>query len=1440
MNRSKLFFQVVACLSFSFLFFQQLNAHQFQLKEKSLASAQHPQNDIRFIENKNQWENAVAFKMEMNYGALFLEKYSLTYSFVDENQLEKLKHAKQGNSGSKTPNDWNINAHAFKVNFVDAMRSVQVSGAGEYTDYRNYFVGNDKNKWATGVKSFHEVLYSGIYPGIDLKFYGAKGSLKYDFIVQSNANTDYIALEYEGLNQQYVKNGNLYLVTSVNTVVEQKPYAYQIINGRQTAVACNYRLQNNRLTFEFPDGYNKNLPLVIDPVLSFSTYTGSTADNFGFTATYDMDGNLYAGGIVFNIGYPTTLGAFQVNYSGQVDVGITKFTPDGANLVYSTYLGGTDTEAPNSLIVNNANELIILGVTGSSNFPTSANAYDNTFNGGTFVNYPGNGTTFNNGTDIFLTKLNASGTALIGSTYIGGTGNDGINQTTAAQLNHNYSDQFRGEVIIDAQDNIYVASSTRSVDFPVTAGAFQSTLSGTQDAVVFKLNSNLSSLNWSSYLGGSGIDAGFSVKEDGNGNLFVCGGTISTDFPQTAGGLNPTFMGGSADGYIAKINNNGTSLLQSTYIGTSAYDQTFFVETDRFDNIYVFGQTRGVYPVTTGVYSNPNTKQFIHKLNNDLNTTLFSTTFGSGTTNINISPTAFLVDVCGNIFASGWGGNVNTSWNSQTGTTFGMPTTSGAFQTTTDGSDFYFIVLGTDAATLEYATFFGGNGSAEHVDGGTSRFDRRGAIYQAVCAGCGGNSLFPTTSGVWSNTNNSFNCNLGAIKYDFQISAVTVDVVASPSVSGCAPLTVNFSDNGVNAQTHFWDFDDGNTSSSANPTHTFDNPGTYDVMLVGFDAFSCNGVVLTDTSYVTIQVFAAINVVIDTGICSGQSYFAGGALQTTGGVYFDTYLSSGGCDSIVETRLTVHPVFTTIIHDTICDGDSYFAGGAYQTTTGIYYDNLLSQFNCDSIVETHLVVQPLFFTSESITLCVGDTYNGVQYFNNATLTENLTSSNGCDSTHTVNIEVQVCCPPPVLLCDTVHVPNNQLFCGTFILPEPNVITQCGIASLTSDYAGGPFPEGTTIITWIAEDIYGNRDTCEQAVVYNSVNLFSSYTILGEHQVDLYPTNDVRTGAVGVMAAGGEAYLQNHTMVTGVGSFVAAPRITTFPNTQVSNAIYTTANVTLPPFETNTNLNGQDITITTNNSMVLTDTVYGRIRLFRGATVTFSNPYGVVNVREIRVNNKAAGSHTTLKFNQCTKVRVKERVDLGPLCTINPDSMKVIFYVEGANATSKDNQPAADIGPRAKVYADFYVPNGRFYAHPGTNVKPAEYTGTYIAKWVTGDPDIVWNRRAGCDSSYNCPSPLLRLAGINDEIIDGITFETNPNPMRDVTTIKFSLNHTADKVSLHVYNTTGQVVSNLYNGNAEANKAIEIQFNAADLPSGIYYTTLQTGNGYYSRKIAVMK
>ena len=282
---------------------------------------------------------------------------------------------------------------------------------------------------------------------------------------------------------------------------------------------------------------------------------------------------------------------------------------------------------------------------------------------------------------------------------------------------------------------------------------------GPQDGVVFKLNTDLSSILWSTYLGGNNDDAVYDVVLDQNNNLYIAGGTNSVNFPTTTGVLSPAIHGG-VDGFITHLNATGSTILASTFIGTPDYDQTYFVELDPYGDVYTTGQTEGLYPVSAGVYSNAGSSQFIHKMNATLDTTIYSTVFGNGNRIPNISPTAFLVDTCLNVYVAGWGRCLSLGVFTN-GNNSNMPITPNAHQSWTDGCDFDFFVLNSTATAPAYATYFGGGMSQEHVDGGTSRFDKNGVIYEAVCAGCGGYNDFPTTPGVVSNTNNSGNCNNG-------------------------------------------------------------------------------------------------------------------------------------------------------------------------------------------------------------------------------------------------------------------------------------------------------------------------------------------------------------------------------------------------------------------------------------------------------------------------------------------------------------------------------------------------------------------------------------------------------------------------------------------------------------------------------------------------------
>lgn len=796
---------------------------------------------IPFVKNNGQWDDKAKFRAEIGGGWAWLENDGFTFQFQNTEDKEKLHQLHHGKISMMEYNG--IRNHVYKLNFIGSLPSPVITGTHKASQFHNYFLGNDESKWASNVPLFYELNYDNLYNGIDLKISSDGGYFKYDFLVDAGVNPSQIKWEYQHINA-VLKDGKIVLNTHAGEVVEFIPEAYQLVNGFKKLVACEYVMENGIISFRFPNGYDSKLPLVIDPTLIFSSFTGSTADNWGFTATYDNSGNLYSGSVAFATGYPTTVGAFDASFGGgTTDIGISKFSSTGATLLYSTYLGGSNSEAPHSLIVNNSNELLVFGTTGSSNFPVTAGVLDNSFNGGT--NITPNGISYTAGSDIFVARFNAAGNGLQACTFIGGTSNDGFN--SAATLNFNYADQMRGEINIDAAGNVYVASTSESTNFPTTAGSLSQTRNGTHDGVAFKLNSALTTLAWSTYIGGTSTDAAYSIKVASNNSVYVGGGTRSNNFPITAGVINAAAPGGNADGFIINLNGTNGSNIAATYIGTNDYDQVYLLELDDDDDVYVAGQTKGAYPVSGGVFSTANGRQFIHKINPTLNTSAYSTVFGSGSgTDINISVTAFLVDDCENVYVSGWGGSTNNE-----GSTSGLPITVDAYDANTDGSDFYFFVLERNGANQLYGSFFGGS-SAEHVDGGTSRFDPAGTIYQAVCAACGGGNTFPTTPGVWSPNNGSSNCNLGAIKMSFVYTGIVADAMAAPNIIACdPPFDVNFT--GSSSAVHnVWDFGDGTGSSTLqNPTYTFADTGTFSIMYIAIDSSTCN---IADTAYLTVQI----------------------------------------------------------------------------------------------------------------------------------------------------------------------------------------------------------------------------------------------------------------------------------------------------------------------------------------------------------------------------------------------------------------------------------------------------------------------------------------------------------------------------------------------------------------------------------------------------------
>lgn len=965
----------------------------------------------KFQENKGQWPKQVTYKVEVPNGNIFLEDHGLTYVFTSEADMSMVHEAHHGSV--TLPANFAVHHHAYKVNFKGSLEPETVTGDGMYTDYVNYFVGKDPSKWAGGVQQFRKVKYAGIYPNVDFHMYAQHGNLKYDFVIGPGGDPDNIVMQFDGADNLKIRKGFLRIETSVTEIVEQKPVAYQMINGQKIDVPCKFRLRGKELSFVFPQGYDHTQTLIIDPVLVFSSYTGALSDNWGYTATYDDKGNVYAGGASFGANYPTTTGAFQTSFAGgtgnfHTDIGITVFDATGANLLYSTYLGGSGNDNPHSLVVNNAGELYVLGTTSSSDYPVTPTAYDTSFGGGPKVR--GEDLDYVNGADIIVTKFNGTGTGLIGSTFVGGTGTDGLNNTTGPD--YNYGDAYRGEIIVDAADNCYIASSTASTDFPTTAGAPQSTLGGGQDACVFKLNSNLSTMIWSTYLGGSNNDGGYGVQIDRSGNVFVAGGAGSPDFPTTSGAYKSTH-GGLMDGFVAKLNATGTNILACTFNGTPKYDQNFFVQLDLNDDVFVVGQTEGNYPITPPtVYNNGGSGQFINKFNNNLSSSLVSTRIGSGRGTVDISISAFLVDQCDHIYVAGWGGVINRQYSqAKQSSTTGLPVTTGAYKGSTNGSDFYLMVLKKDCDSLLYATFFGG-GNLDHVDGGTSRFDKKGIVYQAVCAGCGGNSSFPSTPGAYSTTNKSRNCNLAAMKFDLSNLTADVGFVAKPYY--CAPTTITFTNTSNGGTNYYWNFGDGQTSMAFSPTHTYNKAGLYNVSLIVTDSLSCT---LSDTAELTVRVIAppVASVNPSNAMCPGDSM----QLSASGGATYQ-WIPAKGLSNPNIANPKASPDSTTtyqvLVSDTCGTDTASVTVTIFLDPTTLINDTSLCRGNNILLQASGAVTYNwspgTYLSSNNINNPICTPYNTITY--NVTMVD----KNQCTWVKPITVKVDTVLPVPIASPDT--------------------------------------------------------------------------------------------------------------------------------------------------------------------------------------------------------------------------------------------------------------------------------------------------------------------------------------------------------------------------------------------------------------------------------------
>ncbi len=885
-----------------------------QKSELSKAQSSTLHNSFSFMENKGQWDKDILFKSSFKGGNLWIQRNKFLFHLQD---FQKLRSS---HSNDNLKNDLTNKNHLLYLFFKNSLSVEKTENDNTSNEYYNFFIGKDRQKWVSNVHTFTNVRLQEIYKGIDIKLYQEDEQLKYEFVVQPHIDPSIIQLEFKGATSTFIdRDGQLHLQTTLGEIIEKKPFVYQEISGIKTEIVSQFQLIDGVLSFKL-GSYNTNYELVIDPILVFATYSGTIANNFGQSATYGNDGTVFSGGMLFGSGYPTidpnvvftTANLPNLSYNSIVpsDVFISKYSSDGSKMLWSTFLGGGDEiqggESLNSLICDKQNNIYGFGATSSTDFPVTTNCLQNQHKGGSTINISQGGTIFGDvGTDMYAFKISANGHQLFGSTYIGGSGNDGLNYNYVGQsvdynkiyfnntstgnvdafipydsLVANYGDSFRGEIFIDSLNNVLIASSTRSKDFPIKNG-IQSILAGKQDGVILKLKNDFSSLLFSTYIGGNNNDVLSSLKITNGSDIIFCGGTSSSDLKTTANAYQSNYGGGSTDGFIGKLAFDGSKLKHLTYVGQKSYDQVRLIESDADNNIYVVGQSfGGKFPVKNVTYSNPYSSQFIAKFDSSLTNILSSTVYGNGDSTVsNISPTGFLVDDCKNIYVCGWGANTF-----QDGSTYytgiyptnlypkpgnilyNMPVSNDALsKTTTDGYDFHLFVIDKDFSKLIYGSYLGGPQSREHVHGGTSRFDKKGIVYQSVCGGCGGFSDFPVTDNAWSKTNNSSNCNNVIFKYDFQL-APYAKLTATKDTS-CIPTQITYSNTSNNIDKFVWDFGNGQKdSTSINITKNYTKKGNYDVKLLVKNSI-CK---LTDTTIFRVTLLDAIqnNKINDLEFCN--------------------------------------------------------------------------------------------------------------------------------------------------------------------------------------------------------------------------------------------------------------------------------------------------------------------------------------------------------------------------------------------------------------------------------------------------------------------------------------------------------------------------------------------------------------------------------------------
>ncbi len=619
---------------------------------------------LGFEENRGQTAPEVQFLSRGSGYALFFTPSEVLFSLGKPVACNRADRGPL--RGESEPHATPEPPHVVRMRFLGSSLSPKAFGLDPLPGKSNYFIGNEPGKWRTGVVNYRRLRYRNLYPGVDVVYYGNQRHLEYDLVFSPGANPQSVRLSFEGIDRLELDDaGDLILHTQLGDLRQGRPAIFQEIGGKRRSVAGHYVRTGRREVGFQVGGYDAQRRLIIDPVLSYSTYLGGSNVDNGFGIAVDSAGNAYIAGNTFSANFPTRNPIQAANGSpGSFgNAFVAKINAAGNALIYSTYLGGSGGEVANAVAVDAAGNAYVTGDTFSTNFPTqnpiqAANA---------------------GLSDAFVTKISAAGNALAYSTYLGGGGGENGNG-----------------IAVDNAGNAYVTGSTNSLDFPIRNG-IRATNAGLFDAFVTKINAAGTALVYSTYLGGSGSDVGFGIALDNAGNAYVTGDTDSTNFPIQL--PLQAVNAGVFDAFVTKINAAGTALAYSTYFGGSGSDVGFGIAMDGLGNAYVTGQTDSTnFPTKSPIQSafGGVSDAFVAKINGAGIALVYSTYLGGSDID---GGYGIAVDGAGNAYVTGLTRSTN------------FPTQNAVQGANAGGyRDAFVTKINAAGTALPYSTYLGGGG----------------------------------------------------------------------------------------------------------------------------------------------------------------------------------------------------------------------------------------------------------------------------------------------------------------------------------------------------------------------------------------------------------------------------------------------------------------------------------------------------------------------------------------------------------------------------------------------------------------------------------------------------------------------------------------------------------------------------------------------------------